>query len=250
MKRQIFALLGVILILTVALMRDGLCQQCQPAFYKPYIQIVNVKHHPTLGNGTFFYIDAQSIYANAMNNVKKMTAVNADSSIDGTVYEFPLTPTTRLMVGDYQSINEFTGQYGQYVVTVEKSDGSTVTLNCDFLPQDFILIPHPTNLRVTFESGPTTPTFSLDPAPPDVDFNLYGIRIYDKDFSRIIYRTSIPSGVQPTVTFPYNRAGPQTAEDFIPGETYIFNASIVKYLPGNSNLVSGTTFISFKIPKH
>lgn len=251
MKKLIYIFLSVILILTGVWISDGQCQQ----FFgnKALVAILNANHHPVYGSGTFFLIGILSDI-NQMNGVKKITAENSNPNVDNNVYEFSLTPSIRNFNYEWDSDKEeFSGQHGTYKVTVEKGDGSSVTLPTDNIPEGLIPLPIPKNLRVSFEEGPTNPTLSFDPVT-GVDFDLYDIRIFDKDFSRRIYRTKIFAGEEPRITFPASRFGGQTAEELVPGEKYIFKVDIWKILNGDRNcgmcsLLQSSNFKVFKIPE-
>ena len=253
MKKLIYIFLSVILILTGLWISDG---QCQFIDNKAYFTILNTNRHPEVGSGTFFVISIISSM-NANSGVKKITAQNSNPGFDNNVYEFSLTPTIRDYSYAWMGYEEFSEQKGIYVVDVERvgQSGSTTHqyLNTDEVTEGLVPLPIPRNLRVSFEKGHTTPTLSFDPIS-GVDFDYYEIRIYDRDYSRRIYRTRILADGEPKVTFPDYRIGGQTAEELVPGEKYIFRAEIWKCLyPPSQNgicsLLQSTNFKVFKIPK-
>lgn len=253
MKKLIYIFLLVILISTGAWIGDG---ECQFFDNKAYFTILNANKHPQLGSGTFFVISIISL-SNVMNGVKKITAQNSIPGLDNNVYEFSLTPTIRHFSCEWTGYEEFSEQKGFYVVDVERVDQSGNTthqyLNTDQVLEGLVPLPIARNLRVSFQKGSTNPTLSFDPIS-EVDFDFYEIRIYDKDYSRRIYRTQIPATGEPKVTFPASRIGGQTAEELVPGEQYIFRADLWKRLyPPSPNgiysLLQSSNFKIFKIPK-
>jgi len=197
----------------------------------------------------------------AMNGLVEISAQNIVPTDEG-IYEFDLTPTIRNLSGEWLSFRYFTGQNGTYEVTFERFS-QTFSCYTDPIAPNLTPLPVPEKLKVSFENGPTTPTLSFDPVGwvPDEGGEWYQIRIYDKDYTRRIYSVSICTGdsrcskkdLVPTVTFPNNRFGSQTYEDLVPGEEYLFRAEFLKELPGNPtpqrNLLLGTNFKSFKVPK-
>ena len=246
MRSKLYILLPLVLILTGVCASDGLCQFGR----NPYVMILNHKNHPERKSGISFSTLVTSPNIWQMNSVKRITATNTDQNIDDKVYEISLNQYTRnLQVGEYANFgDEFTGQYGTYVVTVEYGDGRLATAETNPLPPDLIPLPVPQNLRVSFEKGSTAPRLSVDPVAPGIDFDVYDFRIFDKDYKRRIYRTIISSSDVPEVTFPENRYLAQTAEELVPGETYIFRVDIMKTIPGSSNILDGQNFIKFKVP--
>lgn len=246
MKTKFFLMLAIIFALIVASESEGLCQ-----FQYAHIYITNLANNRVTKNkGTFFSVSVRGQTVGTINGVTKITAKNSDLNIDGNVYEFSLTPMTRNLICEWVSIRKtFKGQHGAYEVTVE-GDGWQQILETTPLPEFLSPLPIPSNLTVSFEYGPTNPTLSLDPVY-GVDFDIYDIRIFDKNHSRRIYRTEIPWWESPIVTFPDERIWNQTAEDLVPGETYIFRADIWKALEGTEqgNLLIGRNYMFFKVPK-
>jgi len=249
MKRQVFLALAVLLVLVLTWTDNGSCQFTND---KAGIWIASTRNHPILRNGTFFEIFVHSSNISTVQRIKKITALNVDSNIDPNSYEISLTAITRNLSCEWYSVSEFIGQFGTYVVKVEREGSPDQYLYTDELPEGLIPLPTPENLRVRFESGATTPTLSFDPVDPGVvDFDYYSLRIYDKDYSRRIYVAERSRNEEPKVTFPEGRVR-STAEDLIPGETYIFRADIYKELtypwvyPING--LVGQSSIYFKVP--
>ena len=254
MKKLIYIFVSVILILTGTWISDG---QCQFIDNKAYFTILNTNHHPLYGNGTFFLISIISL-THESKGVKKITAKNSNPGLDNDVYEFSLTPMTRHFSYEWSNYEEeFSEQKGIYVVDVEKPGQSGTTIHqylyTDVVSEGLVPLPIPRNLRVSFEKGHTTPILSFEPIS-GVDFDFYDIRIYDRDYSRRIYRTVILANGEPKVTFPASRMFGQTAEELVPGEQYIFRADILKGLypqsqSGIYSALQSTNFKVFKIPK-
>jgi len=250
MKRRFLFISGMIFVLAVAWTNNGLCQGCGP--FNPWVLIVNAKHHPLYGNGIHFvpYLTATDV--TLMKVLKKITASNIDTdSDDTTVYQISLTPDVSGGNCSWSSSGlKFTGQQGIYEFKIEKSNVPLIRCQAGEIPLDPPIPPIPQNLRVTFENGSTKPTLSFDPIDTtQTDFDLYRIRIFDKDYTRRIYSTEIGKFNVPIATFPENRdyTG-QTPEDLVPGEKYIFRADIWKILPGNIQLF-GNNFKVFEVPK-
>ena len=245
---------------------------------KPSVSILSTKHHPDLGNGTYFLV---GIFTSQnpiplMNGLARISAQNiTNSQIDGHVYEFDLTPTLRNFGGEFDSGEEFKGQYGMYEVTIDRwvipqppslPFLQPITCRADSIDPNLTPLSVPEKLKVSFESGPTTPTLSFDPVSgfPSTQNEWYEIRIYDKDYTRRIYKVAIGMGEwcgyqqcsktdsMPSVTFPNSRRGGQTYEDLVPGEEYLFRGDLFKQLPGGPpqpNTLQSSNFKSFKIPK-
>lgn len=86
-------------------------------------------------------------------------------------------------IGLYEVVTAYTGQMGQWTVTVVNNQGETVTANTNVL-DNVRVIPLATNLQVT---GPTlAPTITWDPvffdrdndsSTPDVEVELYRVRL-------------------------------------------------------------------------
>jgi len=264
------------------------CPQNTLAIQKPVVAILNTKNHPVVGSGTFFAVDIFT-YGNPgplMNGLQRISAQNIDNpQFDGDVLELGLTPNVRNLTPDFGGAEEFKGQSGTYAVTIERIERSTnlpYTLTCytDPIPDDLIPLPVPKNLKVSFKSGATTPTFSFDPVfgflsegPEGSEW--YEIRIYDKNYSRRIYAVKIGIGFcgssnnnplpcsvpgsNPSVTYDdYRSINGQTFEELVPGEEYIFRADLDKELhPVGSTLCSSPqctmiqslNFKRFKVPK-
>jgi hypothetical protein len=245
MKRKIYILVAVSLLFSTVWIRHGLCQ------FTPMVGLANFKHNPIVGNQLQFTIVLSSVDTRALWGVKKITAVNTLDSTDA--YTFPLTPSTQALTWDLVATGKFNNQQGQYQVTIEKQGVLPTVLTTSPMPQ---VVPYPTprNLRVSFESGIETPTLSFDPIPdftPDGTTTFYQIRVYDKHYTRLIYR--MPGLVNPEVVFLSGTGCPgpgcrSTAEDLIPGESYIFRADVTER-HGPLNFNAASSFISFKIPK-
>jgi hypothetical protein len=250
MKRQVFLALAILLALVLTWTDNGSCQFTNN---KAGIYILSTRNSPTLGNGTFFAIYLHSSNIGTVKGVKKITAyknhINPKFS-----YEISLTAITHSLSCEWYSISEFIGQFGTYVVKVEREGSPDQYLYTDELPRDLIPLPTPENLRVSFQSGATTPTLSFDPVDPEVvDFDYYEFRIYDKNYSRRIYVAERYPNEETKVTFPNGRIlNRSTAEDLIPGETYIFRADIYKELTYPwvypINALVGHSSIYFKVP--
>jgi len=272
-----YVLLTIILILIAGWLGDGFCQQ-EPGcpsnglgILKPVAGILNVRNSPTGQNGTFFTIAilAQNP-GGLLNGLETISAKNTDRLIDDHVYEFDLTPTLRNNIGEWGSRPyNFEGQFGKYEGTIERWPDASPSLPTPFtcytdpMDQNLLPLPVPKKLKVSFKNGPTKPTLSFDPVGwvPSAPGERYLIRIFDKDYSRCIYRVTIcdPSvgdcsktdGI-PSATFPDNRAGSETHEDLVPGEWYIFRADLWKSaLSGTPmrNLSQGSNFKWFKVPE-
>jgi hypothetical protein len=260
---------------------NGFCQilpGCPPndlGIWKPAASIFNVRNSPTGENGTFFVIGILAENPGGLlNGLETISAKNTDPFIDDHVYEFNLTPTLRNHIGEWDSRPyNFEGQFGMYEVTIERwpyaSPSPPTPFKCytDPMDQNLLPLPVPEKLKVSFQNGPTTPTLSFDPVGwvPSAPGERYLIRIFDKDYSRCIYRVTIchPSLAEtvcskpdriPSATFPNNRAaGSQTHEDLVPGEWYIFRADLWKDDfsggPPMRNLSQASNFKWFRVPK-
>jgi len=276
-----YVLLLTILVSIAGWSGNGFCQTapapgCPPndlGILKPVAGILNVRNSPTGQNGTFFTIAilAQNPIG-LLNGLETISAKNTDRLIDDHVYEFELTPTLRNNIGEWGSRpHNFEGQFGMYEVTIERwpyvspQPPTPFTCYTDPMDQNLLPLPVPENLMVSFKSGATTPRLSFDRVRgfPSEPGERYLIRIFDKDYSRCIYRVTIcdPSLTEtvcskpdriPSATFPNNRtAGSQTHEDLVPGEWYIFRADLWKDdLSGTPmrNLSQGSNFKWFKVP--
>ena len=277
MKKMAFVVLGVTLVFAVAWSSDGLCQ-CDSGtgiqIGQPNVYIRNLKNSPILGDGTFFGIAVDSNDpAQAMSGLVEISAQNLENP-DESIYEFDLTPTLRTMYAEWSSQRYFTGQGGIYELTIkqcmfETPDSCTLqTASCqtDRMPPNLPPLPVPKNLKVSFKSGPTTPTLSFDPAGwvPDAEGEFYRIAIYDKDYTRRIYNVRIckhnygtfcriNSNV-PSVTFPDYRGPASTGENLVPGEEYLFMVDLIKELPQitpglRRNALLGTNYKFFTVPE-
>jgi hypothetical protein len=248
MKRNTF-LVSMALLFTMAWINDGLCQL--PSF-TPIVGLANLKHNPIVGNQLQFTIVLTTNSLSALWGVKRIKAVNATDPTDA--YEFSLAPSTQHLTCDLVATGNFNNQHGVYNIIIDPPPPGPLTTS-EF-PLGVVPYPTPRKLRVSFESGLLTPTLSFDPIP---DFVLndppttkyYQIRIYDRDYTRLIYR-SPPLSV-PEVIFPDGRVCPglncrSTAEDLILGERYIFRADVTERL-GPLNFNSASSFVSFKVPK-
>jgi hypothetical protein len=278
-----YVLLLMILVSIAGWSGNGFCQtppylgcpQNDLGILKPVAGILNVRNSPTGENGTFFTIAilAQNP-GGLLNGLERISAKNyTNPNIDDYVYEFELTPTLRNHIGEWGSRpHNFEDQFGMYEVTIERRPDASPSLSAPFtcytdpMDQNLLPLPVPEKLKVSFKNGPTKPTLSFDPVGwvPSAPGERYLIRIFDKDYSRCIYRVTIcdPSLAEtvcskpdriPSATFPNNRAaGSQTHEDLVPGEWYIFRADLWKDdLSGTPmrNLSQGSNFKWFKVPK-
>ncbi len=176
----------------------GGCPGTYLGIQKPILDIVNTKNNPSLGDGSYFavIISTFGTPGDLMNGLKRIYAQNiTNSQIDVDFLEMGLTPTIRTYSGDFTGLEEFKGQSGMYEVTIERIQRS----NSPYLPSpykcytdpiedDLIPLPVPENLKVSFKSGATTPTLSFDPVPgvPSDSSQWYEIRIYDKNYTRLI----------------------------------------------------------------
>lgn len=236
---------SVILIGLVLLFMGGLWIDQGFCWDKPYAMILNMKNHPSqMKNGTYFMIDLGTANIKELMGVKKITARNVEG-VDDKVYEFPLTPITRNLYCElYNLEDQFTSQSGTYEVKIERVD-STILKQTDPIPPGVTPLPIPDHLKVSFVGGPT-PTLSFDPV--GIPGAYYTIRIFDQDYSRVIYRSQPLSS--PIVMFPQGR-NRCTFEDLVPGETYIFRAEIIKPVSSDPlfpNVLIGINFVSFKMP--
>jgi len=278
MKKMTFIVLGVTLVFAVAWSSEGLCQ-CAPdtaiQFGQPNVIIRNLKNSPVLGDGIFFIIGVSSTapVQETMSGLVEISAQNLENPDEG-IYEFDLTPNLRTMYTEWMSPRYFTGQSGTYELTIkqcmfETSDSCTLqTASCqtDRMPPNLPPLPVPKTLKVSFKSGPTTPTLSFDPAGwvPNGEGEFYRIAIYDKDYTRRIYNVTIckhdygtfcriNSNV-PSVTFPDSRGPASTGENLVPGEEYVFMVDLIKELPQittgrRRNALLGTNYKLFKVPE-
>jgi hypothetical protein len=249
-KKIVFISVCLILALTGVWIKESECQ-----FLDPQIVILSYKNHPIYKNGHYFLILLYSTNTFTTLGLKNIFASNINPNEDPQIYEYPLSPEMRNIYLQFAKWYEFTDQKGIYKVTIQRDRKDDEERYANYLPPGLTLLPTPENLHISFESGNTTPTFSFDPVDPGVEITNYEIRIFDKDFSRRIYAVYLNS---PSATFPEGRCIEvngqcnyrSTAEDLIPGETYIFGAYINKKIPpDNNNLLQGGNFKTFKIPK-
>jgi hypothetical protein len=285
-----YVLLLTILVSIAGLSGNGF-SQCPGTYLgiqKPILDILNTKNHPVLEDGTYLavIISTYGTPGDLMNGLKRIYAQNiTNSQFGGDVLEMGLTPTIRTYSGDFMGLEEFEGQSGKYEVTIERIQRS----NSPYLPSPYkcstdpiednlVPLPVPQNLKVSFKSGATTPTLRFDPVPGFLSDSSqwYEIRIYDKDYTRIIYSVKIGTrwcgssngnpvpcskmGSNPSVTYDDSRSvSAQTFEDLVPGEEYIFRATLMKVLPvpfGSTlcssrpcNVMEATNFMRFKVPE-
>jgi len=255
MKRKIVILVVVTFLFSTFWISDGSCQ-FNPNF--PIVGLVNYSGHPFYQNQLNFIILLYSQNANILFGMKKITAENTNLAIDPTLYELPLSPYTYPLLLEWHRTSEFNNQYGTYKVTIERAGLPPQTIISPFaFPQGVVPYPTPKHLRVSFENGLGTPTLSFDPIPgfvPDGTNKFYQIRIYDEDYTRLIYR--VRGLLTPQTTFPDGRGCPglscqSTAEDLIPGEKYLFRADVWENLPGGGGYIfnSASSYGFFRVPK-
>ena len=201
-------------------------------------------------DGYYFILDLRRDYVGELDNVSFVTAVNTDAGLynDYETYYFEIVFTGNNVL-EIVSYNIYTGQGGQYEVTIHFEDDSTGTYTTPYIAPRSNPIPIPENLHVDFSNGFDHPTLTFS-SVDDATVDLYRYALYIEPYrERLLarYESSDPDNDAFTYYPGPNQGG--TGESLQIGKVYLLRAEAYDFDTGAaSSFYRSFGYLAFLVP--